>query len=149
MGHGKSKAPEIPRHVFFDYPLGRDLLESIQANNFAQNGTINRPAAPPPRALGQLEKSVRTPILASSLQSVARSREGLAAEVERYNAQRREARRHEARSILPTYSSTPRSDSISHSDKSNCISLKFVFFLVMIAVFLTIAWWQCQLSVCK
>lgn len=150
MGHGKSKAPESPRHVSFDYPLKCDLPKSIQANEFAQYGTINRPAAPPPRASGLPKESLRAPMSASNLPSVARSREGAAAEVERYIAQRREARMREARSILPTYSPTPPLDSIGHTDNSTSIWLKlFVLLLVMAGVFLTIAWWHCQLSVCK
>lgn len=154
--HGKSKALKLPRHVSVDYTLGWDLPESIKANNLAQYGSINRPTVPPPRVPEwprvpeQPMFSVGAPRSASTLQSVAPSREGAAAEVDRDISQRREAQSHEVRSILPRYSSTPQSDNVSDSDDSPSIWRKLVIFLlVMVGVFLTRAWWQCQLSVCK
>lgn len=148
VGHGKSKAPKTPRYFFVDHPSGRDLLESMRADNLAQYGSFNQPTVPQPRTLKPPKHSVRAPVAAPTLQSMARSREGAAAEADR--AQRREARAREARSILPIYSSTPRSDNVGYSDNSISILRKlFVLLFVIAGIFLTVAWWRCQLSECK
>ena len=149
MKHGKPKAPEIPRRISINYGLGWDLPQSIEARDYAQYGSINQPIVPLSRALEPPKYSVTAPIAASTPQSVARSREGTAADVDRYIAQMREARRRD--SLLPTYnSSAPRSESVISSNQSTSILRKlFVFLLLTVGIFLIIAWWNCQLSVCK
>ena len=149
VGSGKSKAPEIQRRVSVIYPLGPDLLEPTKARNLAQYGTINRPTMPPSSATEPLRYSIRAPMAASTVQSMARSREGTTAEVDRFFARWGEAQRRESRLILPTYSTTPRSNSVD-VDYSTSISRKVLVLLLVIAgALLLVAWWHCQLSVCK
>lgn len=144
VGHGKSKAPKTPRYFLVDHPSGRDLLESMRADNLAQYGSFNQPTVPQPRIITPPKHSVRAPVAAPTLQSVARSRESAAAEADR--AQQREASRREARSILPIYSSTSRSDNVGYSDNSTSMLWKlFAILLLTAAVFLIVNWWQGQL----
>ena len=87
---------------------------------------------------------------ASAMQFVARSREGAAAEMDRDIAQRREARRREVSSILPTYRPSLRSDLVvTFYDPISILRGLFVVLLALVGISFTIAWWQCQLSACK
>ena len=86
---------------------------------------------------------------ASAMQTVARSREGTAAEMDRDIAQRREAQRREVSSLLPTYRPSPPADLVVSSDDSTSVLWKlFVVFLAVVGIYFTRAWWQCTLSAC-
>ncbi|KAF6219505.1 hypothetical protein HO133_003974 [Letharia lupina] len=140
LGRGTSVAPQSPLHPSTTYSPGWDLLESMKANSLAQYGSINRPTVPPRRISEPARYLVRAPTATSTLQAVARSREGAAAEVDRYLAQRREARRHETRAILPTHRPSPRSD--SSYDPMSILRKLFVAVLVAVGLFFAIAWWR-------
>ncbi|KAL9070755.1 MAG: hypothetical protein Q9161_004689 [Pseudevernia consocians] len=149
-GRRKSKVPETPRHIPVENPPLRDLLASMRADSTAPHGFIIDPTVPPPRVPEPPRYSVRAPMTASAMQSVARSREGAAAEIDRDIAQRREARRREVSSILPTYRPSPRSELVVTSyDPFLILRGLFVVLLAMVAISFTIAWWQCQLPACK
>lgn len=149
--HRNSIATSNPLRPSIEQPHGRDLRELMKAYGLERYSSINQPTLPPSRIPEPPRYSIRAPIAASTPQSVARTREGTASDVNRYLAQWREARRHETRSILPTYrTSPPRSDLVvSSHDSMRILRRLFVVLLVMGGVSLTIAWWQCQLWVCK
>ena len=147
-----------PLHPSRAHPRGWDLVHPTRAeNSLAQYGSsLSRPTVPPPpRGLSETPSyTIRAPtVVPSTLQAVARSREGAAAEVDGYMAQRREARRREARSILPTYSPIPRTDPVGYSDHGTCdlckLSRVFVWLVVVAGVYLTLAWLRCRRWVCK
>ena len=150
-----AKAPKTPPPVSVTNLPPRNSLESMRANSFPQYSTISQPAISPRPASKPPQYSVRAPVAASTPQSVARSREGVAADLHSFIAQYRGAQtrdvwRQDARSVLPTYHTPAPSGSVAGSyDRVSILRKLFVLLLVMIVVFLTIAWWRCELWVCK
>ena len=150
-----AKAPKPPPPLSVTSLPPRYLSECIRANSFPQYSTISQPAIPPPQAPKPPQYSVRAPVATSTPQSVARSREGVAADLHSFIAQYRGAQtrdvwRQEGRSVLPTYHTSAPSGSVAKSyDGVTILRRLFVLLLVMIVVFLTIAWWRCELWVCK
>ena len=158
IGPGKPQAPETPIPAPVKYQLTtQDIINAVHANNSVQYGAISPPLPPRPLIPKPPQYSVRAPVAASTLQSVARSREGVAVETDRYIAQWRESqtrearRQQEPRSILPTYRSySPPSDIVVGShDPWPILPRLFVVLLLMAGGFLVIAWWRCQLWMCK
>lgn len=150
VGHGKPKAPNTSLNVAVDYSHTQHLLESMRADRLAQYDAINRPPVPPPRASKPPRYSIQAPQAVSTVQSVARSHQGVTAEVDSYLPLRRESRRQEASSILPVYHPSPRSDVVvSSCDARSTLRRLFVILFVTVGIFLAIAWWKCQLTVCK
>ena len=151
----EAKAPETPAPLPVINLPPRDLLESMRANNFPQYRSISQPAIPPPQAPKPPQYSVRAPVAASTPQSVARSREGVAADLHSFIAQYRGAQtrdvwRQDARSVLPTYHTSAPSGSVARScDRVSILRRLFVVLLLVLVLFLTVAWWQCELWVCK
>lgn len=151
-GHMKTTAPKVPPPV--NYSNLQDLLDTMDSN-FAQYGSTNQPPVPPAEIPKPPKYSVQAPTAISTLQSVARSREGVAAATDRYIAQWRgsqtlEARRNESRSILPTYHTSPPSDFVVRSyNRVSILRRLLLILLVAAGVFLVIAWWQCLLTACN
>ena len=151
MEHRNSVATSNPLRPSTEQPQRRDLRELMKAYGLERYSSSNQPTLPPSRIPEPPRYSTRAPIAASTPQSVARTREGTALDVDRYLAQWREARRHGTRSILPTYRPSPPSELVVSSHGSKRILWRlFVGLLVMVVgIPLTIAWWRCQLWVCK
>ena len=154
-GQVKTKLPEIQRPHSLDLQAMFDRIESMTASNFSPSSSTSQPDTPPPQTPKPPKYTVQAPVTATTPQSVARSREGVAAATDRYLAQWRggqlhESPRHETRSILPTYRNSPPPDPvISPCNPVLILRRMFVVFLVMAAVFLIIAWWRCLLWSCK
>lgn len=151
-GHTKTTAPKLPPPV--NYSSLQDIFDTMDSN-FGQYGSINQPPVPSPQLPKPPKYSVQAPTATSTLQSLARSREGVAAATDRYIAQWRESQtrqapRHEAPSILPTYHTSPPSNIVVPSYNRVSIVRRLLLILLLVAgVFLMIAWWECLLTACK
>ena len=120
-------------------------MHSVKAANVRQYGTINQPIHSPPRPPKPPKYSVRAPVAASTLEAVARSREGVAAETDRYLAQWRESQtwRQEACSTLPIYRTSPPADvPVGSRDPRKILRRLFVVLVLVLGCLLGIAWWQ-------
>ena len=151
----RPEVPETPRQHSLDLQAMFDRLESMATGNLSPSNSTSQPVTQPPQVPKPPRYSIQAPTAASTLQSVARSREGVAAATDRYIAQwrggqQRETPRHETRSLLPTYNISRPSDPVVRSyDPASILRRMFVVFVLMAGVFLIIAWWRCRLWACK